>query len=586
MRSTKCAHCGCGIGFGRTALKCQDCHIVSHTKCMQSISPTCGLPMDFLSKLNSVDSKALERRVSQPSSSTAEVHKNEGNAISGWLKIPKAKGARSGWEKVYVILREGVLSVHNTDVSSKPPPLPAGRYSFTLRSNHCEIVPAVQASDMIHVAQSDLPFVFRVQQKSTAVSFLCSNLPTKQQWVAHLTRALCGGSGDTNIALPSPWQCKPVVRETKLEILSASSSSGGNELFLGTSDGLYKLPYTALHPQQQGEENGAPSAAVMPNISQVGQRIPLLTPTTVDNYIPNVASLPPIAVYQVQSLPNGDIVAIANKRLVVATCDSTLIEYDGLLQGDGSDAPDRKDDSNTAAIYLFACALLDGHCLYIAVAMEDGTLEVLQMDHQCPNEKVRTGESRLKKIHSIVLEEPCSCITIVRPDLIIYGGLVEFRVADFSKDSVTSLLNASSEFLCLGETQISSADFVPVAIIPFPSTRPAYFFLCSPFYLVVVDANLNPVPNFFTSQVQYKAPQTAFCLRKDNSALISISGESNVEILSWQHDESQGQVQQTLQVNRIQNRFHLAEITAINSSGEEKRLIFTSKDNQITDAIN
>eukprot|EP01135_Chromosphaera_perkinsii_P011374 Nk52_evm19s2391 gene=Nk52_evmTU19s2391 len=561
IRSVKCTHCGCGIGFGRTAAKCNDCGIISHTKCMDSISPTCGLPADFLSQLHSLENEQQigggdnERKAGKLTSSQHLVtHIADVDAYTGWLKIPKAKGVRSGWERVFLVLKSGTLSLFEKEVpasdikkfsefsSHKP------KATFYLghssnnngQKNAFELIPSVQATEMIHVAESDLPFVFQLRDPQQSLSVLCPNLEVKREWLSEMTKTLC-----VNSNVPTPLQSsrltciRGLCDSDPVDIVSCAVSHDHRAL-VGTCEGLYSIPIEYSKADCEG------------NVS-------LTDPQVVRVQLPGIAleTQPVFQVEYVERFHKHAFIAIVGKAAILAI-------------KDGESTPCRTVNLHkSGSAYLYGWKYLNG-ALYVAVAMEEGKIEVVRF--------ISGDVSSLAPefVYSYDVDEPCSCIELVSESTALLGGLREFKLVDFSQTvngEENEPLSIPFSDDALEKSCISTQDFVPISIFPITCGGVGcIYILCSSLFVAFYNAIAKQIVPFAlgrgvgdkggvndggmeTSALSYEMPQQSFALLQNN-ILVSVSGDSQLEIVQLQVACNPTRITAC----RVPNQFYIPEL--------------------------
>jgi len=156
----------------------------------------------------------------------------------GFLKTPKPKGIRQGWDRILLIESNKTLFVfsseegrHITSVDS----------IIDLKSEYFSVSPVTQ-QDVIHANRKDIDYIFQmvISEEGDKKFFMTQTLDEKNQWIQYLNSAHKSSTAIT------AHHFEVAIRSQKIKLpplvlsLRSFTSKGGEERFIvGTEEGLF-----------------------------------------------------------------------------------------------------------------------------------------------------------------------------------------------------------------------------------------------------------------------------------------------------------------------------------------------------------
>ncbi|WAR01895.1 CTRO-like protein [Mya arenaria] len=251
-RATKCGVCLGSVPFVKQASKCQECSMVCHVKCSNIAQPTCGLPTEYVRHFTSMMDKGPAPSPRNTVGSPLEGGE-EGISMTGWLKVPRSS-KQPGWERRYAKMEGNILLLFYEDNDANP----CDTFDLVPPETDVTVHSAVSAAELPSLANSDLPYVFRLEHEPLTTCWpgrvlylMAPGFPEKQQWVASLEAAI------------KHLQKGDKVKRSKMEMTTLLDLSGDQRLelncslllskqltLLGADEGLFALRLG----QSSGEE--------------------------------------------------------------------------------------------------------------------------------------------------------------------------------------------------------------------------------------------------------------------------------------------------------------------------------------------
>jgi len=190
MRPAKCPVCLNTIQFAKQAMKCSECHLVSHAKCASSLQNLCGVPKSLLAQFTINVSRSS--MILDDGSIAIDV--TDGvklPKIEGWLKFPRKSGTKQGWDRKWIVLEDMKLSIYDNENTIEFDPF--DEIDLNISDGELNIHPAIPSSELAWVASNDIHYVFSVELLPYTLGwprrtlyFLAPTFSDKQKWVAAL----------------------------------------------------------------------------------------------------------------------------------------------------------------------------------------------------------------------------------------------------------------------------------------------------------------------------------------------------------------------------------------------------------------
>ncbi|KJE96958.1 Cdc42-binding protein kinase beta [Capsaspora owczarzaki ATCC 30864] len=278
VKSCKCTVCNKNVGLTRGSVKCSDCHAIFHAKCGESAPATCGISEDALRQIAAATALMQSREAAAAAPGTPErrtggsgggaasnappspgdaSHSSSGSRVSGWLKVPKPRGVRAGWIKKFILINEGEIMVFDKDPSGKEAPTSASNSDLSVDPSDDPIqtidarVPGftvqseINASELIHAAGSDLPFIFKISNQKDSLLMLAPSIELKDEWITAFEglAELWSASSETPKVVAHRVLYQPV--DVGFSALCATTHEG--RMLVGTEDGLFAFDDVTRH---------------------------------------------------------------------------------------------------------------------------------------------------------------------------------------------------------------------------------------------------------------------------------------------------------------------------------------------------
>lgn len=242
IKSEQCTVCKEVLGFGRKQMRCKECRVISHLKCIGSVPQTCGLPPELMDHFT----KALNTPLSPEP--TQKVSARVGTLQEGKVKVMKT--SRGQWVPYHVMLSKTDIKFCDPDSLKLDSSLNISLESYEM------LLSTVTLTDLPCVAERDMPFVISLSFKNAPKNgwpprdlfLLCPSFKEKQQWIGILE------SITTKCAMTSSSEYFTVKTVVTLsgpdnKEINCSWLFDDNTVLVGTEQGLFIL---LLHKLSSG----------------------------------------------------------------------------------------------------------------------------------------------------------------------------------------------------------------------------------------------------------------------------------------------------------------------------------------------
>ncbi|XP_052800201.1 citron rho-interacting kinase-like isoform X2 [Mya arenaria] len=441
-RATKCGVCLGSVPFVKQASKCQECSMVCHVKCSNIAQPTCGLPTEYVRHFTSMMDKGPTQLPRNTVGSPVEGGE-EGISMTGWLKVPRSS-KQPGWERRYAKMEGNILLLFYEDNDANP----CDTFDLVPPETDVTVHSAVSAAELPSLANSDLPYVFRLEHEPLTTCWpgrvlylMAPGFPEKQQWVASLEAAI------------KHLQKGDKVKRSKMEMTTLLDLSGDQRLELNCSLLLSKQ-LTLL---------GADEGLFAVNVTRDP---PVLTKLNTFESVHHLKFIPQLSL----------IVLIMGKDRRILTIDKKLIQ---LRLGQSSGEETQPVHHNVVSDVV-GCTVFDvgmcGDAVYMVVGM---TEKILVMKY---NPELRQFCVR-KELSSM---EPCSCVIVVEGFAIV--GTDRFYKINLDHPSLLEFVDKKDSSLAFAAFGAATHHSYPLAVVQVsPEGLPLEFLLCFHEFGVYVD---------------------------------------------------------------------------------------------------
>ncbi|RLU24886.1 hypothetical protein DMN91_002977 [Ooceraea biroi] len=447
MRAGRCAVCPNTIQFGRHAATCNDCQIMTHLDCAVSAPEPCGSfskyyksHRDSDESISSIGDSVQTLAIDQPDTDLQNVRSKESEvSAEGWVKIPGR--SKSCWERKYLRLEGSCLCVYDHQPAAGMAPI--SRLNLA-ENNGFNVSETVQHPDVLGTANSDVPFILRVESNSATTCWPTSRLDImalsqtdKKNWM----KALKAFTSPSSYSANKYKRYETILRLEKHQLdLNCVVDLGVKNVFLlGAKEGLFS--YCASKSRMLTTIRG---------IKQIHQ-------LSLHPYL----DLALMIVGEYRELVYCNLRLLRNNALA-AECSRPAISTKSVLS-----------DSDSCHLYQ-----LQGEILCAATASHVILLKW----------KIGEDSGEFIKLRELETEEPCSCAIFTSNSLIVgchrffQIDLQTYSVSDFPEEDNCSVKAALSDAAKLG--------IFPVCILNISNIRGiAELLLCYNEFGVFVDEN-------------------------------------------------------------------------------------------------
>ena len=206
----RCDHCHTMlVGAIRQGYACDTCGCSVHEACRDALAPNCG------------------------------GHRDHRDYLEGVLRVPKPKGIRAGWRKMFVAISGDQILLYSAENDK-----PAVTAEYVINALPDMAISTVTAQEVMHAQRKDVPHIFRLGEPGSAdvQYFLCTSDAELNKWMAALQRQ----QKRLDPAARKQRMYEPrIVLNTKSLVIKGGVVSAcyqlpsGNRYVIGTSDGIY-----------------------------------------------------------------------------------------------------------------------------------------------------------------------------------------------------------------------------------------------------------------------------------------------------------------------------------------------------------
>ncbi|KAL4223686.1 hypothetical protein ACF0H5_017154 [Mactra antiquata] len=442
-RATKCAVCLGSVPFVKQTAKCQECSMVCHPKCTESVGATCGLPTEYIKHFTAIMERSSPARIGEKTSGV-DVDEADGIKMEGWLKIPKSS-KQTGWEKRWCKMEGNILLLFNNDFDANP----VDTFDLSPPNTDVTIHSAISVAELPSTAATDLPCVLRLEHEPLTTCWpgrvlylMATNFVEKQKWVASLEAGI------------RSLQRNDGVRRSKLEVTNLLELSGSQRLELNCSLRLSKQ-LTLL---------GADEGLFAVNLSR---EPPVVTKLNQFD-----------SVYQLKYIPELSlIILVAGEDRKVLTIDKKLIQF-RLCK---SNATETKPVFFNTVEDVIGCTVFDAgvwnDAVYMCVGMAD---KVAVMKYNIDVKKFCMRKE-------LSVDEPCSCLCMA--DSFVIVGTDRFYKINLDHPSLSEFVDKKDNSLAFAAFGAAAHKSYPLAVVQVsPFGLPLEYLLCFHEYGVYVDS--------------------------------------------------------------------------------------------------